>query len=307
MQTVGQVRAEVNVGGVTASRDEVVALKVLDVNGADMTERVKLSTAEASISIVSLPHKLVPLEITYGPAATRYVATGKVISPAEVSVVAPSEVLENLDLILLDPYDLSGRSESFPTTVRIPLPEGVTKLKTGQPDEVTVTFTIEPLTMREFAFPAARIMRVGTSEFSSRLASNEDIHIMVQGALSIINGMTPARINVEVDISGLGVGEHSLTPTVRITNPQGTGIVSVPNITVFISDVPQDTPPVPLDELGNPLYDSFEGMSEGITGEGIPIAPAEGEPNDSDAAVPTVGNGVIINGNEETTEEEDTP
>jgi YbbR domain-containing protein len=277
IQTVAQVRAEVNVSGVTVSKDEVVALKVLDVNGNDMTEKVKLSTAEASISIVSLPHKLVPLEITHTTAAAGRVATGYVISPAEVSVVAPAEVLDALQVIRLENYDLTIRTESFPTTVKIPLPEGVTKLKNGQPDEVTVTFTIEPLIMREFAFPSARITRVGTSEFSSRLADTGDIPIVVQGAESVINGMTPSRINVEVDISGLGVGEHFLAPRVTITNPQNTGIVNAPYITVIISDVRQDTPLPAFDEYGNSFFDGFIGMSEGQTGEGLPIEPGEGE------------------------------
>jgi YbbR domain-containing protein len=281
LSLVDVVRAEVSISGATGSYDEVVKLKVLDINGEDMTGKVELRTDETGMSVVVLPHKLVPLKIGHTGLVTGRMVTNIDIRPPEVSVVGEPEALNALDVIQLEPYDITDRTESFPTSVDVTLPSGL-KLKDGETDTVTVTFTIEPLMTREFAFPTARIRRIGDNEFSMRFASTDDIPITIQGAESVISLMSSSDLNAEVDISGLDVGEHTLP--LKVTTLQDTGLVNAPMVTVIITDIPPDAPEIPTDENGIPLYSNGE-AGEGLTGEGLPGVPGE-----------AVNGGVIGNG-----------
>jgi YbbR domain-containing protein len=276
---VETVRAEVSISGATGSYDEVVKLKVLDVNGDDMTGSVELRTDETNMSVVVLPHKPVPLQIGHTGLAPGRMVTSIDIRPPEVSVVGEPELLNATGVIQLEPYDITDRTESFPTSVKVTLPPGL-KLKEGEPDTVSVTFTIEPLMTQEFAFPTARIRRIGDNEFSMRFANSDDIPIIIQGAESVISRMTSDILNAEVDISGLDVGEHTLP--LKVTTEQGAslaeqdmGLVNTPMVTVIITDIPPDTPDIPLDESGNPFYGNGD-PGEEQTGEGLP-----GEPDES--------------------------
>jgi YbbR domain-containing protein len=266
---VETVRAEVIISGATGSYDEVVKLKVLDINGEDMTEKVELSTDETSMSVVVLPHKLVPLAIGHTGLLPGRMVTKIDILPSEVSVVGERDLLVSTEIIRLEPYDITDRTETFPTTVEVTLPEGLT-LKEGEPETVSVTFTIEPLMTKEFAFPTARIRRIGDNEFSMRFASNDDIPITIQGAESVISNMASMDLNAEVDISGLDVGEHTLP--LSVTTLQNTSLVNTPMVTVIITDVPPDIPNLPLDENGIPVFNNGD-SDEGQTGEGLPGIP----------------------------------
>jgi hypothetical protein len=224
------------------------------------------------MSVVVLPHKLVPLEIGHTGLLPGRMVTKIDIRPSEISVVGEKELLDATEVIRLEPFDITDRTETFPTTVNVVPPDGLT-LKEGEPDTVSVTFTIEPLMTKEFAFPTARIRRIGDNEYSMRFANNDDIPITIQGAESVITEMTNDDINAEVDISGLDVGEHTL-PLKVTTTKQDTGPVNAPMVTVIITDIPPDLPEMPLDGDGIPMY-SNGSTDEGQTGEGLPGLPGD--------------------------------
>lgn len=155
-----------------------------------------------------------------GTVADGYLIVDFAVEPQYVQVEGPPELVDSLPN-LAPIVDLSGIDTDLVTRVPLELPEGVTAL--NAPEGVTVTVRVAPL-------QDARSMEVplGATGLGPGLRARlvpESVRILLNGPRPVLDALEAEDLSAGVDLSGLGVGRHTVDATVR--PPEGARVRSV--------------------------------------------------------------------------------
>lgn len=227
LREIASVRAEVDITGVHEAAELVIPLVVLDAEGYDITYRVQLNVTETTAPIRVWQIRTVPVFVraTGSPAAGFAVAeiSGGLES---VYVVAPAEILDNVDYILAG-IDLDGASANVVHTILIAayLPEGVA-LAQNEYEEMTITARIEPIEERVFIVPHGNVRSRGVVGLYQLVDDNAAIRVVISGPRSIIAALNASQIEPEFDLRGLPIGVHSVPLAIEL--PTGLTLVGTP-------------------------------------------------------------------------------
>ncbi len=263
VEQVAEVRADVELSGAMESFSLAADLAVYNREGVDITDMVELDTTETTVFVTILPQKEVTLSIGYtGSLMYNHVVTETIITPESVLIIGLPSVLAEINEIELAPLDLTNHNQTYNTSVDISdsLPSNI-KLKTGQPAEAAVIYTIEPLRTQEFLVPSEDIRIVGYSGLAVRLEERDSVSITVQGPGSDMDAMSAAQISAQLNVSERGVGEH--TVPLRVYLPDGITLVGTPVVDITISE-PRDEHPeetiweVTFGDDGGPVFTDIE-------------------------------------------------
>lgn len=170
------------------------------------------------------------------------------VEPGEIILYGKQDVLDAIENFQL-PVDISNIQESTTLTLPIDLPDGVT---TSSVDEVkvkvnvTLSDTNEEETPPEDTenedvdvskvFSDLRIQYLGLEdiyELTFIAPSQGLMNVSVTGKQSLINNLQPTDIQVSIDVTNMGEGEHSAP--IRITIPdnmKAQSSVSIAKITI---------------------------------------------------------------------------
>lgn len=170
------------------------------------------------------------------------------VEPGEITLYGKQDVLDAIENFQL-PVDISNIQESTTLTLPIDLPDGVT---TSSVDEVkvkvnvTLSDTNEEETPPEDTenedvdvskvFSDLRIQYLGLEdiyELTFIAPSQGLMNVSVTGKQSLINNLQPTDIQVSIDVTNMGEGEHSAP--IRITIPdnmKAQSSVSIAKITI---------------------------------------------------------------------------
>ncbi|HEY8347181.1 MAG TPA: CdaR family protein [Symbiobacteriaceae bacterium] len=160
--------------------------------------------------------------VTTGELPAGYRLVSAQADPATVSVRAQrlGATLPSPAVIKTEPIDLTGRTRTFTTTVRLVAPEGTNPAV----ETVTVTVTISETTA-DRVFSRVPLQVVGAPENLSVTLSTETVSVRVKGPYSVVVGLDAASLRAQVDLSGLGPGTH--TVPVKVTAPAGANETAV--------------------------------------------------------------------------------
>jgi YbbR domain-containing protein len=178
--------------------------------------------------------------VVTGTPAAGFEVDAVVVEPQVVSVQGDANDLAGLDRADTQPVSISGASSSVTATVGLSLPDGVQALGTGM---VTVTVTLRPVTAtRTFS---AGLTLVGAQDDRVYDLSTDRVLITIAGSPADLDRLSGASLVLTLDVTGLDVGSHKVTPEANLTTGLSLIAVAPSPVTVTITALPPSPAPSP--------------------------------------------------------------
>lgn len=239
---VTRTRVLVNLNGIRESIDQAIAVEALDENNAPVTGiSIHPETAH-----VTLP---VSRQGGYRDMAVKVVVRGQVAGGYRldsISVFPPVVTVYSSDTALINglpgvvetqPLDLQGASDNLNTRLSLNLPQGVSVV--GQ-QTVQIQAGISPI-QSSLTLSGEKVELMGLPADMSAQISPGAVDVILSGPLPVLDTLTRQDVRVTVDVTGLGLGPHQLTPTVQII-ASGVTVESILPGTVEVILTPAPTP-----------------------------------------------------------------
>ena len=217
VQKVQRARVSVNLSGLRENFDQVIPVEILDQNGLP----VDGITISPELVRVSMP---VSQQGGYRDVAVKVIVTGRVASgyrltdisvfPPIVTVFAGNTQLVNAlpGVVETQPLDLQNAQEDINTRLALNLPEGISIV--GD-QTVLIQAGISPIES-SVTLAGERVEIIGLGSGLTAQVSPTTVDVIVSGPLPLLDTLTRQDVRVTVDLSGLGVGTHQITPRVEV-------------------------------------------------------------------------------------------
>jgi YbbR domain-containing protein len=226
---------EVIISGPQSLIDQVARARVF-INLDDVRESI-----EQAMQIEIVDEKNIPLEgITINPesvhiniplsqqggfrdVAVKVVVRGQVaagyrlenisVFPPVITVFAedPELVSALPGVVDTQPLELQDAKQDITTRLTLNLPENVTIVGTEGAQTVQVQVAISPI-QTSVTLPNLPIKLIGLPDALAAQISPQTVDVIISGPLPVLEVLTPQDITVTVDVTGLDVGTHQLTP-----------------------------------------------------------------------------------------------
>ncbi len=189
---------------------------------------IKIVLAErATVTVPVIPQ-------TSGSPPSGYYHEIERYEPAKLSVTGPRSALNAITQLLTEPIDLSGRTVSFETVVRVEPPADNPEVKIEN-RYIKVLVRILPVTgKRELAVEVFAVASPG-SRFSVRSINPPKVKLVVKGPQALLDKLSPDDIMVYVDLDRFDTpGIHTDVLT-RVVLPNGLELEgSPPRVEIFL-------------------------------------------------------------------------
>ncbi|MBK9923724.1 MAG: hypothetical protein IPP66_00400 [Anaerolineales bacterium] len=214
---VAKARVFVNLDGVRESVDQSNAIQILDENNS--TVRGLTITPEnvhvgVPVSQQGGFRDVAVKVIVQGQQAAGYRVENVSVFPPVVTVFASDPALVNAlpGVVETQPLDLQDAKEDITTRLALNLPENVTLVGN---QSVQVTVGISPI-QTSLTLLNQTINVVGLSEGLAVQVLPQTVDVIISGPLPVLDALTPQDVIVTVDVTGLELGTHQLTPLVDV-------------------------------------------------------------------------------------------
>ena len=216
VQDVSAVVGILDISDATGSITRSIALEARN-NGGEVIEGVTLQPetvlVDQSISLQGGYRNLAVNVTTQGVVEPGYRFTS--ITPAPPTVMVFSEdpqLVEGLPgYVNTKPLNLNGVDGYLETILELDLPAGVTVV--GDP---TVLVQVNVTALETNMVITREIEMIGLLPGLNALVSPEQVSVRISGPVPVLENLTLRDIRVVVDLTSLGIGTHTLTPTVEI-------------------------------------------------------------------------------------------
>jgi YbbR domain-containing protein len=216
VQDVVSVMGVLDITDATGTISRTVDLEARDANDEVMTG-ITLSpdmvTVEQVISLQGGYRNLAVNVTTVGSVEPGYRFTS--ITPAPPTVMVFSEdplLVESLPgYVNTKPLDLTGVDDYLETILELDLPEGITVV--GDP---TVLVQVNVTALETNLVISREIEVIGLLPGLNAEVSPLQVTVSVSGPVPVLENLTLKDIRVVVDLTDLGVGTYTITPTVEI-------------------------------------------------------------------------------------------
>lgn len=234
-----QARVSIDPSGINV--DEQVELVAVDANGEPVQGRIELTppTATVEIEIEQVEtRKTVPVTPQLGGTpAGGYSLTSIVVDPPVVTLVGLPADLTAITDVATEPMSVDGATEGLNSEVALILPQGAS-LDDGVSSDVMVQITIESTAVtRTFA---VGVTCTGVPSGGSCLPAQGQVAVTLAGSVATLTALDATDLAVTVDVTGLGPGEHVVTPSLSL--PSGTELQGIAPGSVTVTIVPPQTP-----------------------------------------------------------------
>ncbi len=216
VDAVASVVGILNISDASGTISEELTLQAQDNNG-DLVDGITLTPDTVRVD------QVVSLQGGYRNVAVNVITEGTVepgyrftsITPAPPTVMVFSEnpqLVEQLPgYVNTKPLDLTGVDGYLETILEFDLPDDITVV--GDPTvlvQVNVTALITSMTI------SREIEVIGLLPGLSAAVSPLQVSVLVSGPVPVLDNLTLRDIRVIVDLTNLGIGVHTVTPTVEI-------------------------------------------------------------------------------------------
>lgn len=214
---IDRAEATINVEGMSTDVTDTVVPVLYDADGnAIDTTKLKMSLSTVTISAQILNTKDVALEFqVMGEVAENYLLMGVEYSLDTVRIKGEAATLNTVNKITIpeEVLDITGITANLVTTVDISsyLPSG-TSLVLNSDAKVEVTVKVEPIVTKNFSIPVGNLSIENLQSGYTARIDSDTVTLVVSGAESEVGAIDVNSLKGTIDASGLGVGEHYLTP-----------------------------------------------------------------------------------------------
>jgi YbbR domain-containing protein len=216
VEKVDAVVATLNIGGADSSIKQDIILRPLDSRGEivpGVTLRPETIRADQTIRLLGGYRNVAVKVVTEGKVAAGYRATS--ITPAPPTVMIFSEDPNLVDqlpgYVETESLDLTGVDDYVETILQLNLPEGITVV--GDPNvlvQVSVTAYKDSMSITR------EVEKIGLLPGLQATAAPTEVEVIIYGPVPVLENLTLRDVRVIVDLTGLDVGVHKITPTVEI-------------------------------------------------------------------------------------------
>ncbi|WP_449538527.1 CdaR family protein [Ferdinandcohnia sp. Marseille-Q9671] len=215
IERIALVKAVVDLKGVTETFTQESRVAVYDKNQNVLSVTVEPNVVEITVPITS-PHKSVSFTLKQTGELAEGLSLFNVIpKPSQVTIYGPKDVIDAIDSIEGE-IDLGKIKEDSTLEVKVPIPKGVSQVS---PATIEVTVDVEEQISE--TFPDLSIRSQGLGPNYSLAFLNPEAGILsvdVSGAPSVIEGTSPTNLDVYIDVTNLGIGEHDVD--IKVNGPE---------------------------------------------------------------------------------------
>lgn len=240
---VVEVRAKLNISGAEKSITNQVALQPVDEHGnivSDVTLTPEFVSVQQEISLLGGYRNVVVRVVTTGQVADGYRTTN--ITPTPINVMVFSEDPELVDqlpgYIETEQLDLSGVEDDIEVRLALDLPLGVSVI-----GDSNVLVFVGVAALNNSITVSRQVEVIGLLPGLEALVAPDIIDVIIFGPVPDLNILAPSDVRIVVDLTGLEIGAHQVTPIVEILPDRITKEALIPEtLEVIISAAPPSTP-----------------------------------------------------------------
>jgi YbbR domain-containing protein len=215
---VTEVQAPVTIDASGIDIDQLVNLVAIDDAGNELgvDSRIEIDPTHARVQVqVFTDRRSKNMPVTpniVGTPAAGFEVASVVVEPPVVSVQGDANDLATLDRADTLPVSISGASSEVSQQVGFALPPGVQALGATS---VKVTVTLRPVTATR-TFEAGLVLVGARSDVDYSL-STDRVLVTIGGSIAELDRLSGTTLVLTLDVSGLGLGTHSVTATANLT------------------------------------------------------------------------------------------
>lgn len=239
---VTEVRAEINIAGARQDVEQEVRLIAYDDNAKQVTGiEVQPQTISVTVAIErSDRYRLVSvIPKIEGSPAYGYRITSIFVAPELVQVTTsdPKAIDDLAGFVETEPIDLTDATETVERRTFIDLPPGFTIVGN---QTILVKVTIEPI-MTTITLDLPIEIQGLDPALAAKISPNSVI-VTLTGPLAILEGLLAEDVRVVVNLVDLGIGTHTITPEVIVSQIEVEADTLPNTVEVEISIAPLVTP-----------------------------------------------------------------
>ncbi|MBA2873027.1 YbbR domain-containing protein [Anoxybacillus calidus] len=216
VQKVALVKARVSLDGAKETVEQESRVNVYDKDGEELDVEVEPSVVDVTVPVKS-PSKSVPFKINRTGKLKEGLSIVKIEAvPNEVTIFGPKDKIEQIEFIDGITINLDEITKDTTLEVKVPLPEGV---KAVDPAKINIHIDVQEEQSKTFSQVPIDILGLG-DRYLLQFLDPEDgkLDIVAHGASSVLNSIKPDDIDLYINVSELGIGEHEVA--VEANGPQ---------------------------------------------------------------------------------------
>jgi YbbR domain-containing protein len=225
IEQLERLEVRVNIEGARSAVEQMARPTARDRDGATITNIVLSPTIVAVRVPLEQLSNFKDLAVRVRPVgqpAEGYAITSISVSPQVVTVFGPREAIQQLPgFIDTLEVSVSGATQDVEQRVGLNVPPNISPI--GENMTVLVRVRIEP--QQGARTVSRRPIIVGIGDGLTAKVSPLTVDIVLAGPQPTLNRLTLDSVRVEVDVTGLDVGVHQLTP--KVTVPEDVSVQSV--------------------------------------------------------------------------------
>jgi YbbR domain-containing protein len=154
--------------------------------------------------------------VVRGQVAAGYRLENISVFPPVITVFAedPGLVSALPGVVDTQPLELQDAKQDITTRLALNLPDNVTVVGTEGAQSVQVQVAISPI-QTSLTLLNQQIQLIGLPEGLAAQISPQTVDVIISGPLPVLEVLTPRDIAVIVDVTGLDIGTHQLTPKLK--------------------------------------------------------------------------------------------
>ncbi|MFD1737589.1 YbbR-like domain-containing protein [Bacillus salitolerans] len=208
VERIALVKAIVDLKDETETIKQEAQVAVYDSDGNRLNVQIEPATVNVTIPIIS-PNKLVSFKlIPKGTPEDGYSIVGLEPAQKEITIFGPKEVLDKIDTLGEIEVDINEISEDTVKTINIPIPPGIKDLS---PKTIDVQIKIEKNELRTLTNVPINVIGLPNSLSATFIRPDEGVvDIELIGPLSILKDIDETDLDIYIDVTNLGSGEHEV-------------------------------------------------------------------------------------------------
>jgi len=216
VKKVVKVTATLDINNAAETIEKTIALRPVDVSGNIVTDVTLVPDSVDVVQPIMLLggyRNVVVRVVTSGKVADGYRTTNITPSPLSVLVFSDDpQLVEKLPgYVETEPLDINGATDDIETILQLNLPEGVTVV--GDPN---VLVQVGVAALNNSVTISRQVEVIGLLPGFQATVSPEIVDVIIYGPVPVINKLTLVDVRVLVDLTGLDIGVHRITPSVEI-------------------------------------------------------------------------------------------
>jgi YbbR domain-containing protein len=211
-----RARVLINLDGVRESIEQAMEIEIVDEQNVPL-EGLTINPESVQVNIPLSQQggfrDVAVKVVVRGQVAAGYRLENISVFPPVVTVFAedPELVSALPGVVDTDPLELQDAKQDITTRLALNLPENVTIVGTEGAQTVQVQVAISPI-QTSLTLLNQQINLIGLPEGLAAQISPQTVDVIISGPLPVLEVLTPQDITVTVDVTGLDVGTHQLTP-----------------------------------------------------------------------------------------------